>query len=75
MTEQSTVNQTAAKPVPTLPDAQTVTSVTHWTDQLFSFRVSRPASLRFRSGEFVMIGLMGDPHPETGKQKDRKSVV
>ncbi|SFG47863.1 ferredoxin--NADP reductase [Sulfitobacter dubius] len=69
MTEQSTVNQTAAKPVPTLPDAQTVTSVTHWTDQLFSFRVSRPASLRFRSGEFVMIGLMGDPQPETGKQK------
>jgi len=69
MTEQSTVNQTTAKPVPTLPDAQTVTSVTHWTDQLFSFRVSRPASLRFRSGEFVMIGLMGDPHPETGKHK------
>lgn len=69
MTEQSKVNQTAAKPVPTLPDAQTVTSVTHWTDQLFSFRVSRPASLRFRSGEFVMIGLMGDPHPETGKQR------
>ncbi|MEO9630052.1 MAG: ferredoxin--NADP reductase [Sulfitobacter sp.] len=69
MTEQSTVNQTAAKPVPTLPDAQTVTSVTHWTDQLFSFRVSRPTSLRFRSGEFVMIGLMGDPHPETGKHK------
>ena len=69
MTEQSTVNQTAAKPVPTLPDAQTVTSVTHWTDQLFSFRVTRPASLRFRSGEFVMIGLMGDPHPETGKKK------
>ncbi len=44
----------------TMPDAQTVTSVTHWTDRLFSFRVSRPPSLRFRSGEFVMIGLMGD---------------
>ncbi|MEM7470928.1 MAG: ferredoxin--NADP reductase [Pseudomonadota bacterium] len=57
------------KAAPTLPDAQTVTSVTHWTDRLFSFRVTRPASLRFRSGEFVMIGLMGDPHPETGKQK------
>ncbi len=69
MTEQIPVNQTAAKPVPTLPDAQTVTSVKHWTDRLFSFRVTRPASLRFRSGEFVMIGLMGDPHPETGKQK------
>jgi ferredoxin--NADP+ reductase len=57
------------KAVPTLPDAQTVTEVKHWTDRLFSFRVTRPASLRFRSGEFVMIGLMGDPHPETGKQK------
>jgi ferredoxin--NADP+ reductase len=31
--------------------------------------VTRPASLRFRSGEFVMIGLMGDPDPKTGKQK------
>ncbi|UWQ23053.1 ferredoxin--NADP reductase [Jannaschia sp. W003] len=60
----------AAKPAtPALPDAQTVTAVTHWTDWLFSFRVTRPASLRFRSGEFVMIGLMGDPDPKTGRQK------
>ncbi|MBB96298.1 MAG: ferredoxin--NADP(+) reductase [Rhodobacteraceae bacterium] len=58
-----------APAVKTLPDAQTVTSVKHWTDRLFSFRVTRPASLRFRSGEFVMIGLMGDPDPKTGKQK------
>jgi ferredoxin--NADP+ reductase len=43
-----------------LPDAQTVTAVTHWTDRLFSFRVTRPKTLRFRSGEFVMIGLMGE---------------
>ncbi|PRY95289.1 ferredoxin--NADP+ reductase [Hasllibacter halocynthiae] len=49
-----------AAAAPTLPDAQTVTSVRHWTDRLFSFRCSRPASLRFRSGEFVMIGLLGD---------------
>lgn len=63
MTEASAVK------VPTLPDAQTVTSVQHWTDRLFSFRVTRPASLRFRSGEFVMIGLMGDPDPKTGRQK------
>lgn len=41
------------------PDSQIVTAVTHWTDSLFSFRVSRPDSLRFRSGEFVMIGLPG----------------
>ena len=44
----------------TLPDAQTVTAVRHWTEQLFSFRVTRPRSLRFRSGEFVMIGLPGE---------------
>lgn len=69
MTEHKPVTTDTAKAVPTLPDAQTVTSVTHWTDRLFSFRVTRPASLRFRSGEFVMIGLMGDPHPETGKVK------
>ncbi|MCX7560018.1 ferredoxin--NADP reductase [Sulfitobacter sp. F26204] len=69
MTEHTILNQITAKPVVTLPDAQIVTSVKHWTENLFSFRVTRPASLRFRSGEFVMIGLMGDPHPETGKQK------
>ncbi|MCM2560977.1 ferredoxin--NADP reductase [Lutimaribacter sp. EGI FJ00015] len=59
----SAVTDTAAAPAaktPTLPDAQTVTEVKHWTDRLFSFRCTRPASLRFRSGEFVMIGLMGD---------------
>jgi ferredoxin--NADP+ reductase len=43
-----------------LPDSETVTAVRHWTDRLFSFRVTRPRSLRFRSGEFVMIGLPGD---------------
>ena len=57
------------KAVPTLPDAQTVTEVQHYTDRLFRFRCTRPASMRFRSGEFVMIGLMGDPDPKTGKQK------
>ncbi len=56
----TSVTDTPAVKVPTLPDAQTVTSVKHWTDSLFSFRVTRPQSLRFRSGEFVMIGLMGD---------------
>jgi ferredoxin--NADP+ reductase len=61
---------TEAKPlkVPTLPDAQTVTSVQHWTDRLFSFRVTRPPSLRFRSGEFVMIGLM-QTDEKTGREK------
>lgn len=36
---------------------QKVTFVKHWTENLFSFRITRPASFRFRSGEFVMIGL------------------
>jgi ferredoxin--NADP+ reductase len=67
-TERSTVNQETSKPQ-LLPDAQTVTEVQHYSDSLFRFRVTRPASLRFRSGEFVMIGLMGDPNPETGKVK------
>lgn len=55
----TTAPEITAPATPVLPDAQTVTAVTHWTDRLFSFRVTRPASLRFRSGEFVMIGLMG----------------
>ena len=33
--------------------------VRHWNDHLFSFAVERPPSFRFRSGEFVMIGLPG----------------
>ena len=60
MTEQLPVSKSTATKAPTLPDAQTVTEVKHWTDRLFSFRVSRPQSLRFRSGEFVMIGLLKD---------------
>ena len=63
MNNQVPVNEISANKVPTLPNAQKVTDVRHYTDELFSFRVSRPQSLRFRSGEFVMIGLMGD----TGK--------
>ncbi len=60
MTEMTPVTEATAVKAPVLPDAQTVTDVKHWTDSLFSFKVSRPASLRFRSGEFVMIGLLGD---------------
>lgn len=39
---------------------ETVLSATHYTDSLFSFKITRPDSFRFRSGEFVMIGLEGD---------------
>lgn len=46
--------------IPSSLNAVTVVDVTHWTDRLFSFRVTRPQSFRFRSGEFVMLGLMKD---------------
>lgn len=38
-------------------------AVHHYTDRLFSFRITRPQSLRFRSGEFVMIGLPNAEKP------------
>lgn len=37
--------------------------VRHWNEHLFSFAIERPASFRFRSGEFVMIGLPGEAKP------------
>ena len=40
-----------------------VTNVRHWTDRTFSFTCERPASLRFRSGEFAMIGLENGERP------------
>lgn len=36
---------------------ETVTYVHHWNDTLFSIRTTRDAGLRFRNGEFAMIGL------------------
>ena len=39
---------------------QKVTFVKHWTENLFSFRITRPKSFKFRSGEFVMIGLLSN---------------
>ena len=47
----------------------TVLWVKHWTDTYFSFAITRPASFRFRSGEFVMIGLPGEAkeNGEAGK--------
>ena len=34
-----------------------VLSVHHWNDSLFTFRTTRERSLRFKNGQFVMIGL------------------
>ncbi|UCI30997.1 ferredoxin--NADP reductase [Mesorhizobium sp. B4-1-4] len=50
-------------PIPANVYAETVVSVKHYTDRLFSFRITRPQSLRFRSGEFVIIGLPNAEKP------------
>lgn len=50
-------------PIPEGVYAETVTEVKHYTDNLFRFRTTRPDSLRFRSGEFVMIGLPNADKP------------
>src|SRR3954470_7042611 len=42
---------------------ETVTSVQHWTDTLFSFRATRDSSFRFQNGQFAMIGLEIDGKP------------
>ncbi|KLN58999.1 ferredoxin-NADP reductase [Kiloniella spongiae] len=54
---------TTEKPLPKSVTGETVLSVTHHTDSLFSFKITRPAAFRFRTGEFVMIGLMVDGKP------------
>jgi ferredoxin--NADP+ reductase len=60
-----TVSATAptAPPVNSPFHHETVLWVKHWTDRLFSFAITRPAGMRFRSGEFVMIGLPGESKP------------
>ena len=54
--------EAAAQPAPSpnAPTEETVLSVKHYTDRMFAFRISRPMTFRFRSGEFVMIGLYKD---------------
>jgi ferredoxin--NADP+ reductase len=42
---------------------ESVVSVHHWTDTLFSFKTTRDPSFRFRSGEFTMIGLKVGERP------------
>lgn len=42
---------------------ETVLSVHHWNDTLFSFRTSRNPAFRFEAGQFAMIGLMVEGRP------------
>ena len=34
-----------------------VTEVHHWSDKLFTIKTTRDSSLRFRNGEFIMLGI------------------
>ncbi|GBF58264.1 ferredoxin-NADP reductase [Candidatus Phycosocius bacilliformis] len=42
---------------------ETVLDVQHYTDRLFRFRTTRAPAFRFRTGEFVMMGLEIDGKP------------
>ena len=42
---------------------ETVTDVHHWSDRLFTIKTTRDPSLRFRNGEFAMIGIEVDGKP------------
>lgn len=44
-------------------NTETVLSVRHWTDSLFSFTATRDPSFRFVSGQFAMIGLEVNGRP------------
>ncbi len=60
---QMSPTDAAPAPIPSNAFGLTVTDVQHYTDRLFRFRTTRPQSFRFRSGEFVMIGLPNMPKP------------
>ncbi len=42
---------------------ETVLSVRHWTDRLFSFTTTRDSGFRFENGQFTMIGLEVEGRP------------
>ncbi len=44
---------------------ETVLSIHHWNNSLFSFKTTRATGLRFENGQFVMIGLEVDGRPLT----------
>jgi ferredoxin--NADP+ reductase len=44
-------------------NVETVLSVHHWTDRLFSFTTTRTPAFRFLSGQFTMIGLEINDRP------------
>lgn len=48
-----------------MPDLQTETviDVHHWSEELFTIKTTRDPSMRFRNGEFAMMGIEVDGRP------------
>ena len=44
-------------------NTESVISVRHWTDRLFSFRTTRAPGFRFRSGQVIMMGVEAEGRP------------
>jgi ferredoxin--NADP+ reductase len=44
-------------------NTETVLTVKHWTDRLFSFTTTREPTFRFQNGQFTMIGLQVNGKP------------
>lgn len=63
LSDTSTILASPAKKAGGAFNHETVTWVRHWTPSLFSFGTTRDPSLRFVSGQFVMLGLIVDGKP------------
>ena len=48
-----------------MPELQTetVTDIHHWSDRLFTIKTTRDSSMRFRNGEFAMLGIEVEGKP------------
>lgn len=61
--QETAPDEHMAKTIPSNLTAERVLEVEHYTDRLFRFSITRPASFRFRAGEFVMLGLRTADRP------------
>src|ERR1700752_1500875 len=60
---ESCVNNPATETPMSALQKETVLSVRHWTDSLFSFTATRNPGFRFQNGQFAMIGLEVEGKP------------
>jgi ferredoxin--NADP+ reductase len=58
-----TIEQSKERRTMSAYQKETVLSVKHWTDSLFSFTATRDPGFRFQNGQFAMIGLEVEGRP------------